>query len=233
MVGILGLITWVVTRQAVQPVRNAANVAERLADGHLNERLPVKGHDELATLARSFNEMAEGLQLQIGRMEELSLLQRRFVSDVSHELRTPLTTIRMAGEVLHASRENFDPRRSGRPSCSRPSWTGSRISWRTSWRSAGSTPGPRSSTRTAGTCATWSTPPSISLLRSPSARACGCRCTSRSRRRRPTWTRGASSGSCATSWSTRSSTRTSGRSRSRSLRTATPWPSSCATTASG
>nr|WP_318244298.1 MtrAB system histidine kinase MtrB [Oerskovia merdavium] len=109
MVGILVLITWVVTRQAVQPVRNAASVAERLADGHLNERLPVKGHDELATLARSFNEMAESLQLQIGRMEELSLLQRRFVSDVSHELRTPLTTIRMAGEVLHASRDEFDP----------------------------------------------------------------------------------------------------------------------------
>ncbi|MFF2621496.1 MtrAB system histidine kinase MtrB [Oerskovia jenensis] len=109
VVGILGLITWVVTRQAVQPVRNAAGVAERLADGHLNERLPVKGHDELATLARSFNEMAESLQLQIGRMEELSLLQRRFVSDVSHELRTPLTTIRMAGEVLHASRDDFDP----------------------------------------------------------------------------------------------------------------------------
>lgn len=109
VVGILGLITWVVTRQAVQPVRNAARVAERLADGHLNERLPVKGQDELATLARSFNEMAESLQLQIGRMEELSLLQRRFVSDVSHELRTPLTTIRMAGEVLHASRDDFDP----------------------------------------------------------------------------------------------------------------------------
>ncbi|HLS73790.1 MAG TPA: MtrAB system histidine kinase MtrB, partial [Actinomycetaceae bacterium] len=56
-----------------------------------------------------FNEMAESLQDQIERMAELSRLQQRFVSDVSHELRTPLTTIRMASEVLHANREDFDP----------------------------------------------------------------------------------------------------------------------------
>ena len=71
--------------------------------------MPEKGEDEMATLARSFNEMADSLQDQIHRMEELSTLQRRFVSDVSHELRTPLTTIRMAGEVIHASRDGFDP----------------------------------------------------------------------------------------------------------------------------
>lgn len=109
VLAILGTITWLVTRQAVQPVRRAAQVAERLADGHLTERMPGKGHDEMATLARSFNEMAVSLQEQIGRMEELSTLQRRFVSDVSHELRTPLTTIRMASEVIHASRDELDP----------------------------------------------------------------------------------------------------------------------------
>ncbi|GEL97692.1 MtrAB system histidine kinase MtrB [Cellulomonas terrae] len=109
LVVLLGSMTWLVTRQTVRPVRRAAEVAERLADGHLSERMPEKGEDEMATLARSFNEMADSLQDQIHRMEELSTLQRRFVSDVSHELRTPLTTIRMAGEVIHASREDFDP----------------------------------------------------------------------------------------------------------------------------
>jgi len=94
----------------VAPVRRAATVASRLADGHLDERLPdAKGQDEMATLTRTFNEMAANLEDQIARMEELSAAQRRFVSDVSHELRTPLTTIRMAGEVIHASREDLDP----------------------------------------------------------------------------------------------------------------------------
>ncbi|MBT0994642.1 HAMP domain-containing histidine kinase [Cellulomonas sp. DKR-3] len=109
LVLLLGGMTWMVTRQAVRPVRRAAHVAERLADGHLEERMAVHGEDEMATLASSFNEMAASLQDQIRRMEELSALQRRFVSDVSHELRTPLTTIRMAGEVIHASRDDFDP----------------------------------------------------------------------------------------------------------------------------
>ncbi|MFI2753032.1 MtrAB system histidine kinase MtrB [Cellulomonas sp. P22] len=109
LVLLLGTMTWLVTRQVVRPVRAAAQVAARIADGHLDERMPVRGEDEIATLGRSFNEMAHGLQEQIGRMEELSTLQRRFVSDVSHELRTPLTTVRMAGEVLHGARHDFEP----------------------------------------------------------------------------------------------------------------------------
>jgi two-component system sensor histidine kinase MtrB len=109
LVALLGSMTWLVTRQAVRPVRRAAQVAERLADGHLSERMPERGEDEMATLARSFNEMAASLQDQIHRMEELSTLQRRFVSDVSHELRTPLTTVRMAGEVIYSARGSFDP----------------------------------------------------------------------------------------------------------------------------
>ncbi|HUW15643.1 MAG TPA: MtrAB system histidine kinase MtrB, partial [Actinomycetes bacterium] len=65
--------------------------------------------DDLARLATSFNHMAASLQRQIGQLEELSRVQRRFVSDVSHELRTPLTTVRMAADVLHDARVDFDP----------------------------------------------------------------------------------------------------------------------------
>ena len=53
--------------------------------------------------------MAESLEKQIARLENLSRVQQRFVSDVSHELRTPLTTLRMASEVIHNAREGFDP----------------------------------------------------------------------------------------------------------------------------
>ncbi|WP_110207950.1 MtrAB system histidine kinase MtrB [Nocardioides daejeonensis] len=102
-------LTWVVTRQVVSPIRMARRTAERLAAGHLEERMWVRGHDDLARLATSFNQMASGLQRQIRQLEELSRLQRRFTSDVSHELRTPLTTVRMAGDVLHDARDMFDP----------------------------------------------------------------------------------------------------------------------------
>jgi two-component system, OmpR family, sensor histidine kinase MtrB len=107
LVVLLGLIATLVTRQVVSPVRLAARTAERLAAGRLEERMQVRGEDELARLGSSFNSMAEALQSQIRQLEDLSRVQRRFVSDVSHELRTPLTTVRMAADVLFASRGRF------------------------------------------------------------------------------------------------------------------------------
>ena len=106
---LVGGLTWLVTRQVVTPVRLARRVAERLASGRLEERMHVRGDDDIARLGTSFNQMAASLQKQIRQLEELSRVQRRFVSDVSHELRTPLTTVRMAGDVLHDARERFDP----------------------------------------------------------------------------------------------------------------------------
>lgn len=109
LVFLVGVIAWVVTRQVVSPVRRAAVVAERLSSGRLNERMRARGEDDLARLAKSFNEMADSLQTQIRQLEGLSRVQQRFVSDVSHELRTPLTTIRMAADLIHDSRRGFDP----------------------------------------------------------------------------------------------------------------------------
>ena len=72
-------------------------------------RLPVRGEDELATLGRSFNAMADSIESQIKELADLSLVQQRFVSDVSHELRTPLTTIRLAADMINDQRDEFDP----------------------------------------------------------------------------------------------------------------------------
>ena len=105
----LTLISALVASQVVRPVRRAAASARKLAAGDLAERMPVSGPIELATLARSFNGMAEAIRVQIRQLEEFGKLQRRFTSDVSHELRTPLTTVRMAADVLHAGREEFPP----------------------------------------------------------------------------------------------------------------------------
>lgn len=109
LVVLLGAVAAVVTRQVVAPVRSAARVAEQFSEGHLRERMAVRGEDDLARLAMAFNDMAASLEQQIHRLEELSAVQQRFVSDVSHELRTPLTTIRMAADLLFESRGELDP----------------------------------------------------------------------------------------------------------------------------
>ncbi|NEA90724.1 HAMP domain-containing protein [Streptomyces sp. SID14436] len=109
VVVLLGAIAWLVVRQVVTPVRMAAGIAERLSAGRLQERMKVTGEDDIARLGEAFNKMAQNLQLKINQLEDLSRMQRRFVSDVSHELRTPLTTVRMAADVIHEAREDFDP----------------------------------------------------------------------------------------------------------------------------
>ncbi len=106
---LVGAVAFVVTRLVVDPVRRAASTAERFAEGRFAERMPVHGADDLATLATSFNLMAESLQRQFGQLQDLSTVQQRFVSDVSHELRTPLTTIRMAADLIYDNRAGFDP----------------------------------------------------------------------------------------------------------------------------
>jgi two-component system sensor histidine kinase MtrB len=109
LVGLLAVVVGLVIRQVIRPVRLARHVAELVASGSLDERIEVKGEDDLARLAISFNQMSEALQSQFKQLVDLSLVQRQFVSDVSHELRTPLTTVRMAAEVLYDHRSGLDP----------------------------------------------------------------------------------------------------------------------------
>ncbi len=102
-------IAWLATQQVTAPVRSASRIAQRLAAGHLRERMIVDGEDEMARLAVSFNSMADSLSKQIHQLEEYGDLQRQFTSDVSHELRTPLTTVRMAADMIASDADDFEP----------------------------------------------------------------------------------------------------------------------------
>ena len=132
-------VTYLVVRLVVGPIRVAAETSEKLAAGQLEQRIPVRGEDVIATLGRSFNRMADSLQKQITKLAELSRVQQRFVADVSHELRTPLTTIRLAGDVLYDQRDDFARPPGARQNfCTRRS-SGLRRCWPTCWKSADTT----------------------------------------------------------------------------------------------
>ncbi|MEV1147087.1 ATP-binding protein [Micromonospora sp. NPDC049799] len=85
--------TLLLSRRVLRPIDTLTAAAQRLGRGDLTGRVPVRGNDELAELARSFNRMADSLQ----RGEER---QRRMVADVAHELRTPLANLRGYLEAL-------------------------------------------------------------------------------------------------------------------------------------
>ncbi len=82
-------------RRLTRPLREAEQATRRIAAGDLAARVPVNPSDgdELATLARSINSMAAGLERSRG-------LERQFLLSVSHDLRTPLTSIRGYAEAL-------------------------------------------------------------------------------------------------------------------------------------
>lgn len=107
MIMLLFLVSWVVLRLLLRPIREASHSAKQLAEGEFESRMPVRGRDELAQLAQSFNQMAESLEEQFNRMERMSKVQTNFVSSVSHELRSPVTTIRMAGQLIYDKREEL------------------------------------------------------------------------------------------------------------------------------
>jgi signal transduction histidine kinase len=74
--------------------------AEKLAQGDLQTRVPVQGRDEVAALAKAFNQMAEQLQAADQKQRELESLRRDLIAWVSHDLQTPLTSMRAILEAL-------------------------------------------------------------------------------------------------------------------------------------
>lgn len=107
LVALLALATWIIVGFVIRPIQEARSQARELAEGDFQARMSVHGNDELASLARSFNQMAESLEDQFTKLERMSKVQQEFVSAVSHELRTPVTTIRMAGQLIYDKREEL------------------------------------------------------------------------------------------------------------------------------
>ncbi len=87
------LAAFFLARRILRPVNALTSAAQRMRSGDLSVRVPARGRDELAELARSFNSMADAM----AHTEEL---RRNLVSDVAHELRTPLASIRCQLEAM-------------------------------------------------------------------------------------------------------------------------------------
>lgn len=88
------------TRGVLRPVRELGRAARLLGEGELRTRIAVRGSDELADVARTFNNTAAELERHVKQLREMEADARRFVADVSHELRTPLAALASVADVL-------------------------------------------------------------------------------------------------------------------------------------
>lgn len=89
----LALIIYPITRGITARLERLKTSVRELGEGNLSARVAVEGNDEVAALARSFNESA-------ARVEQLVRSHKMLLANCSHELRTPLARIRMATEKL-------------------------------------------------------------------------------------------------------------------------------------
>lgn len=85
-----------------KPILQLRNVAQKIADGHFDQRVRVSGRNEIAQLGDAFNRMSE-------KLENLDIQRNEFVSNASHELRTPLSSIKILVESL-LYQEKMDPK---------------------------------------------------------------------------------------------------------------------------
>jgi two-component system, OmpR family, sensor kinase len=95
-VGVLilaSMLAWVVAGRVLAPLRVLRDTARSIGESDLTRRIPAEGEDELADLARTFNEMLD-------RLEQGFASQKAFISDAGHELRTPITIIRGHLDVM-------------------------------------------------------------------------------------------------------------------------------------
>jgi two-component system sensor histidine kinase MtrB len=95
-------------RSVLRPVRELRQAAQSMGSGRLDTRIQVRGGDELAELAHTFNESAAKLQHSVRELRRAEARARRFASDVSHELRTPLAGMLAVTEVLDEDAGRLD-----------------------------------------------------------------------------------------------------------------------------
>ncbi len=91
---------WLLVFRAMRPIDRLRAGAGELARGHYDNRIEIRGHNELAELADDFNSMADAIEANVSQLHEKSVRQQTFINDLSHEMKTPITSILLSAETL-------------------------------------------------------------------------------------------------------------------------------------
>jgi len=90
---IILVVAFFISEIIISPLKKIVKVVTLMSEGHLEQRINLKGRDEFAQLATAFNNMSDEL-------EQVDKTREEFVSNVSHELKTPLSAMKVLSESL-------------------------------------------------------------------------------------------------------------------------------------
>ena len=94
LVGILSIVlVFILSHYLIAPLKRTVNVVGRMTAGEMSLRIPARGKNEYAILAKAFNNMME-------KLEQVEKTREEFVSNVSHELKTPLSAVKVLSESI-------------------------------------------------------------------------------------------------------------------------------------
>lgn len=105
--GLLLALVWFLLR----PLAALDESARRVAGGRYDERVAVRGRDELAGLAEDMNAMAVAVQQRVEQLEQVAEERRVFIGNLAHEMKTPLTSILGFADLLYLQKEVPDAQR--------------------------------------------------------------------------------------------------------------------------
>ncbi len=101
---ITAFVLYIILSKIFMPLGVVSRISRKIADGQYDERIAVKGNNELASMAENFNRMAAEIEKQIHLLEEEAAQKQRFVDNLAHEIRTPLTSIYGYAEYMLKAR---------------------------------------------------------------------------------------------------------------------------------
>lgn len=110
MILFAGALTFVISKLLLRRIAALTETTKIISDGKINERVKVRGQDEVALLSENFNQMADRLEEQMHELQEEAERKELFVGAFSHELKTPLTSIIGYSDLLRRKEMDAEQR---------------------------------------------------------------------------------------------------------------------------
>jgi len=107
---VLAILLFVILRKTMKPIDELTQIVDDMADGNLESRAAEKGNDEVATLGKHFNQMADKIQENMQLIQQEADAKQEFVDNFAHELKSPLTSIYGFAEYLQKANVPEDDR---------------------------------------------------------------------------------------------------------------------------
>lgn len=96
----MSFIVSLVLSHTLKSLQELDVTAEEIADGNYEKRVTIKGHDEIAKLGATFNQMAEAVETRTKTLEDSERQKTMFMANLTHELKTPLAAISGYAQTL-------------------------------------------------------------------------------------------------------------------------------------